>query len=519
MVHKFEVSNFENPNTLDYLFKGRDLILLDWELAEVAGQEYSLKLLNRAIKTPYINFCCIYSSFGNFNEIPLFLDTYFSGLNKDDFEKIKNAYEHIEPEEIQKLWNDHENSIEEFFEENSIIIDTFPIEAIRNKSADLILRYIYISLKSDKYIIGEDTNNKYEVLNAGSSDSFIINNTFVMTLKKDLNVDSDYSGLLKRISQIIVKNKGSFFQLLGLEMQSVFNSNERFIDETILKSSTEALFQFRNHINNDKTFGIIIKKLLLEQATLKLRTAKLELLNTDFLDFKSKELENQVPSNEDLFQLNVFYNSVTVKSLNPDDIPNLNFGDIFKGSGDDYYLCITALCDCYYPNKINGNYYFVKGTTLGDIELALKLGDTAFLSFLSNGKAVYWGDIEKPNLNKIKEVRLSNSKDDNSLLNKDIEEQNKKIEKLLQNQVILTRFLYKPFYIKPVVYNVENNKLIDNKIRIWDITNNFNHDIRNHNLNYYEIDYVTTLRNDYAQRIANHAFGHPARVGVDFIKK
>ena len=143
-VHKFEVSNFENPNTLDYLFKGRDLILLDWELAEVAGQEYSLKLLNRAIKTPYINFCCIYSSFGNFNEIPLFLDTYFSGLNKDDFEKIKNAYEHIEPEEIQKLWNDHENSIEEFFEENSIIIDTFPIEAIRNKSADLILRYIYI---------------------------------------------------------------------------------------------------------------------------------------------------------------------------------------------------------------------------------------------------------------------------------------------------------------------------------------------------------------------------------------
>jgi len=79
--------------------------------------------------------------------------------------------------------------------------------------------------------------------------------------------------------------------------------------------------------------------------------------------------------------------------------------------------------------------------------------------------------------------------------------------------------LYKPFYIKPVVYNVENNKLIDNKIRIWDITNNFNHDIRNHNLNYYEIDYVTTLRNDYAQRIANHAFGHPARVGVDFIKK
>jgi len=517
-VHKFEVSNFENPNILDYLFKGRDLILLDWELAEVDGQKHSLELLSRAIKTPYINFCCIYSSSGNFNGIPLFLDTYFSGLNGDDFSTIKNTYSHIEQEEIKNIWTKSKELIDNYLVENEINIESFPIERIRYKSKELILKYIYISLTIEKFIIPEHTITDYEVLNAGN-DSFIINNTFVLTLKKEVGPDSDYNILLRRISDNIIKNKGSFFQLLGLEMQSVFNSNERFIDETILKSSTEALFQFRNHIGDDKTFGIIIKKLLLEQATLKLRTAKLELLESDFLDSKSKELESQVPSNEDLFQLNVFYNSVTVDILDPDDIPNLNFGDIFKGSGDDYYLCITALCDCYYPNKVNGNYYFVKGTAFIDIELALKLGDTAFLSFLSNGKAVYWGDIEKPKLNKIKEVTLSNSIDDNSLLNKDIEEQNKQIEKLLLNQDILTRFLYKPFYIKPVVYNVENNKLIDNKIRIWDITNNLIHNTRNHNLNYYEINYVTTLRNDYAQRIANHAFGHPARVGVDFVSK
>src|SRR5690606_12169715 len=174
-----------------------------------------------------------------------------------------------------------------------------------------------------------------------------INNTFVLTLKKDMNEDSDYNKLLKRISDTVTKNNGSFFQLLGLEMKSIFNSNEKFIDETILKSSTEALFQFRNHINDDKTFGIIIKNLLIEQTTLKLRTAKLELLKPDFLDFKSNELKDKVPSNEDLFQLNVFYNSVKVKGLNPEDIPNLNFGDVFKEmEGDDYYLCITALCDC-----------------------------------------------------------------------------------------------------------------------------------------------------------------------------
>ena len=516
VVHKFEKSNLENPQILDYLFKGRDLILLDWELAGVAGQEHSLKLLNQAVSTPYINFCCIYSSSGNFNEIPLFLDAYFSGLSKAEFEVIKTTYEYIEPEEIQKFWDENSN-IEDFFKANSIDVSTFPIEKIREKSLELILRYIYISLVSEKLIIPESANEDYEVLNVGDN-SFIINNTFVLTLKKDMTEDSDYNKLLKRISDTVTKNNGSFFQLLGLEMQSVFNSNERFIDETILKSSTEALFQFRNHINDDKTFGIIIKKLLVEQATLKLRTAKLELLKTDFLDFKSKELANKTPSNDDLFQLNVFYNAVSVKSLNTEDIPNLNFGDVFKGSGEDYYLCVTALCDCYYPNKIDHNFYFVKGTEFNDIELALRLGDTAFLSFLPNQKAVYWGDLEKPELKKIKELVLSNSDDDAKKLKNDLASQKGLIDKLVHNQEVLNRFLYKPFYIKPKVYNVDNNKLVDGKIRIWDITNKFTKEEFDQKLNYFDVEYITTLRNDYAQRIANHAFGHPARVGVDFVK-
>jgi len=516
-IHKFDVSNLKNENTLNYLFKGRDLILLDWELAGVAGQEHSLNLLHRAVDTPYINFCCIYSSSNNFNEIPLFLDAYFSGLNKGEFNIIQESYSHVEPDDILKVWNKDENEIKAFFEENGIEIDNFPIERLKAKSVYMLLHYIYISLKNEKFIIPEVANREHEVLNNGS-DSFMINNTFVLTLKKDLDTDSDYNNLLRRISEIIVKNKGSFFQLLGLEMQSVFNSNERFIDETILKSSTEALFQFRNHINDDKTFGIIIKKLLLEQATLKLRTAKLELLNSDFLEFKSKELENKIPSNEDLFQLNVFYNSVSVKSLNPEDMPNLNFGDVFKGANGDYYLCITALCDCYYPNKIDHNFYFVKGTEFNDVELALKLGDTAFLSFLPNEKAIYWGDIEKPKLKKINTIVLSNSNDDTKKLNGDVALQKGQIDKLIFNQEILNSFLYKPFYIKPKVYNVENNKLVDNKIRIWDISNRFARDTYEQNLNYFDVEYITTLRNDYSQRIANHAFGHPARVGVDFVK-
>jgi len=503
VVHKFDASNLDNPKILDYLFKGRDLILLDWELAEVAGQEYSLNLLNKAVSTPYINFCCIYSSSGNFNEIPLFLDAYFSGLNKEEFDVIKTAYEYIGPEEIITLWNANGN-IDDFFAANSIDVSAFPVERIKEKSAELILRYIYISLVSEKLIIPESANDDYDVLSVDDN-SFIINNTFVLTLKKDVNEDSDYNKLLKRISNTVTKNNGSFFQLLGLEMQSVFNSNERFIDETILKSSTEALFQFRSHINDDKIFATIIKKLLIEQATLKLRTAKLELLQPDFLNFKSQDLKSKTPTNDDLFQLNVFYNSVTVKGLNPDSVPNLNFGDVFKDSNNNYYLCITALCDCYYPNKIDSNFYFAKGKEFTDIETALRLGDTAFLSFLPNTKVVHWGDAE---IVKIEKIRKQDGETDEDFKNRKLEIELKAYK----------TFLYKPFYIKPKVYNVERNKLVDNKIRIWDITNKFTNEQIDQNLNYFEVEYITTLRNDYTQRIANHAFGHPSRVGVDFVK-
>lgn len=514
-VHKFEKSNLDDPKTIEYLFKGKDLILLDWELAELAGQEYSLKLLNKAISTPYINFCCIYSSSTNFNQIPLFLDAFFCGLNAENFEEIRNTYSFFESADLEDIVNKDEEAISIFVLESDLDFATFPVENLIGKPESFLIRLIHISLNLDKFFLADDSLTKYEVLNTGNN-SFMINNTFVLTLKKDFTEDSDINKLLTRISEVIVKNKGSFFQLLGLEMQSVFNSNERFIDETILKSTTEALFQFRNHLKDDKTFGIIIKKLLIEQATLKLRTAKLKLLDSDFLTYKSREI-TEIVSNEDLFQLNVFYNSVTVKSLNGGDIPNLNFGDVFKGQNKDYYLCITALCDCYYPS--DGNFYFAKGSEFSDVELALQLGDTAFLSFLPDGKAVYWGVIETPSLKKSIEVELSNSSDDVKKMKDDLCKQKALISRLQKNQEILNRFLYKPFFIKPKVYNVKNNKLIGNKIQIWDITNNLRIEPGDQNLNYFDIEYITTLRSDYAQRIANHAFGHPARVGVDFVKK
>lgn len=503
-VHRFEIKDLDEPKTIEYLFKGKDLILLDWELNEFDGQEHSLNLLHKAVSSPNINFCCIYSSSRNFDTIPLYLVAYFSGLTKEQFETIKETYSYIELQDLQNIINKNEDEILDFGKENEINGETFPIDEHKDKSILYLTRLVYISLNVENFFVADSQILKYEVLNTGD-DSFMINNTFVLTLKKDFNNDADYEKLLRRISDIVVNNEGSFFQLLGLEMQSIFNENESFIDNSILKSSTEALFQFRNHFDDDKVFGSIIKKLLIEQASLKFRTAKLKLLESDFLQDQSAKLANKPPSKEDLFQLNVFHNSVTISGMH-DSIPNLNFGDIFIDEKDNYYLCVTALCDCYEPNKIQGNFYFVRGKKLKNNDLALKLGDTAFVSFLPKNVAIYWGNLDSAKFDVIEKQNQGESIDAY------------RVRKLTNEMEGYKQFLYKPFYVKPQIFNVENNKLIDNKLRMWDISNKYTLDEIKQDLNEFNLTYLTTLRQDYAQRIANHAFGHPARVGVDFVK-
>src|SRR5690606_9504574 len=112
----------------------------------------------------------------------------------------------------------------------------------------------------------------------------------------------------------VIKNKNSFIQLLGLEMQTIFNENERFVDENLLNSSSSALFSHRSYLKkqqkSDITFSSIIKRILLEHASLKLRTAKLTLLDSNFLDEESKN-HSTSPSIQELHLLNTFYNSVT----------------------------------------------------------------------------------------------------------------------------------------------------------------------------------------------------------------
>ncbi len=476
-VHKYQVGDEENENTLNYLFNDRDLVLLDWKLEGKDGEERSLRLLADIVTKPHIHFCVVYTSENNKGIDNVFANilSYFTSEDENYFKKLKEELE--DEEDIIRLKDKIDNIN---IHRHSVNIGRKIGELIKEGHKGTIDEIIRLTEESDKVcalskasIALNDFFKSSEPLPCPSTSSFenkslTINNTIILILNKSENTPED---LINNISGDIIKSKNSFTQLLGLEMQSVFAKSSSFIDDSIIQFSKDAVLYHREHYKKEGTehlFPEFIKDILLEKAKLNLRSERLSLLEDEVLD--SQETPTSVDDKE-LISMNVFYNS----SKHTGEDKKLNFGDVFKREAEgkiEYYICITALCDCLRPDK--NKFFFAKGESIKQ-EKALKLGDTAFISFLSKDDIVKWTTV------------------------------NTKITDELHK--------YSPVYIKPIQFTVVEPKFNNDTELAFKTLN------EGGNINEIKVKYLSTVKSNYAQRIANHAFSHPIRVGVDFVKK
>ena len=72
-----------------------------------------------------------------------------------------------------------------------------------------------------------------------------------------------------------------------------------------------------------------------------------------------------------------------------------------------------------------------------------------------------------------------------------------------------------PTYIIPQSYFVADNMIKNGKLTIC----RFKANELKYKVEDCIFEYRTTVKQNYAQRIANHAFTHPVRVGIDFVRK
>jgi hypothetical protein len=517
VVHKFQNSDLSDDNIKSYLFKDRDLVLLDWKLEGKDGEEYSLELLSDIIAKPYIHFCTIYTSESENRLVEVFQNilSYFSNGTKAYYGELEKKIE-------AEFSEDEIRSIKPFLDEinlyrndktklpnctKNILKYISRIKLITGEN-DLIEASIKISIAlmdTHKAMIAQPSPNVVSFDNQ----TLVINNTVIILLNKSENQPNV---IIKKLSERIEKETYSFTQLLGLEMRSTFKEGCSFIDDNLLKVTPEAFFTHRTHlINNSKekkdtSFKLLIKNVLTEQATIKLGSAKLSLFDDSFLNEQSEIHKDKTPSPESMIAMNIFYNSVKYDYTEGLCTKKLDFGDLFEDDGI-YYLCITTLCDCLRPENIKNNYYFVIGKPI-DIELALTLGDRAFISFIPNNKAVSWILPEGDN----DEYESSLPSDEGIELLK---------ERIIKLGKINKGLKHKPLYIKPQPYNVRNSKIKDGTIEIRRIETIEKEDSeKDHgDIVFDTVKYITTIKSNYTQRIANHAFTHPLRVGIDFISK
>lgn len=479
-VVKFQKGIETDKKELDFITANRDFVILDWKLDGEYGEEYSLRILKEVVNAKHIHFCTIYTSADELDVVMKNLISFFSNKNDEYYIEIREKIE-LEQFSAELIDTFHQINFKRFKKDEIKELR----RSIYNKDRNIIPTLKEITAEDDDTcaivrasISLWDTFKSTEELCCPSyidqeGKIIVINNTIITILNKSNN---EASVLLDNFKKHIINDIDSYNQLLGIELYNHLFRTSAITNDAIMSFPKDALIFHRKNLKKESIgyfFKNFMDEILLEKISLSLRDRKSLLLDDELLDEFELRLDNGYNDPIAIQKMNVFYNSFYLNKNNK----TINFGDVFRIENQQssrYLICLTALCDCLRPQeKIKGNYYFAEGKNI-KLQTALELGETAFISYLNNGITIVWSDI--------------------------IESENGQ--------------KYSPIYVKPIQYKVleNSNKLNDqNQIDVYYL--NKTGEIKKEILTY-----LGTIRPNYTQRIANHAFSYPIRVGVDFVK-
>jgi hypothetical protein len=484
-VFKYTKGDENDINKLKFITENRDFVILDWKLDGKDGEEESLKILSEIVNTNHIHFSTIYTSEENLDDVLLNILSYFSGKDKTYYEEIKETLE-LEnlSEELKTLFHQinvkrcNNDLVRDYKKEIYAKYKTVPNKLKEITGAeDLTCAIIKTSIALSNKVTS-DIELQCPTFIDNDKKIVVINNTIITILKKS---DNKADVLLENFKNHIINDVDSFNQLLGIELYNHLYRASAITNDSTISFPRNALIHHRKKLKSDNIdyfFNSFMDEVLMEKISMSLRNRESLLLNDVLLDEFELGLDPNYSDVNSLHKMNVFYNSYYFDKKNQ----ILNFGDVLLVEPNEnhkttpkYLICLTPLCDCLRPqDKIKSNFYFAEGTNI-KAEDALNLGDTAFVSYLSNNITIKWTEITLDDLKKS----------------------------------------YSPLYIKPLQYKVfENQNKFDESNQILVHYLDKTGEVKSENLKY-----IGTIRPNYAQRIANHAFSYPIRVGVDFVKK
>lgn len=478
----------------NYSLQGRDMLILDWQLSKNQPEHSpTLAIISEAVKKNSLHFVCIYTETesNKFRDIIYSINSYFAPFDDGSVEKdIEAIKEIVEGEGISfsdvfdddliarmkemvlfrdkagTIFNEVKKTIEQKSNAKTCqqIVQYLGAKAKEGSYANILYGFCAIGMKLSKELFEQPkTLNAKDIRNYTDDHCLVVNHTIILISNKKEVKPVD---LYNKFKNAIISDSGNFLTLMGLEMRNTFRESSSFIGKDIDSINELAFFHHKETSVPSEAFYDFLRELWKSQSAAFLYDSDNRPKIFSVLDSykQSKDIDKKMETflsdgksyQQPLAMLNYYYNTLVINRSEND---KFRFGDIFrlyKEDGnvtDQYLLCITAHCDCLYSaEKINNMFYFVKGSK-GSIDKALMEGDTAFNSYVKNGASI---------------------------------------------EVI--NWMDKPFtlYIKPAANNI--SLTVDVII---------GEDKR-------KMKFHSTLKENYAQRIANSAFIYPLHVGIFF---
>ncbi len=441
----------------DYVFKNRDLLILDWQLtSDQIKFKDTLLILKDAAENPGLGFVVIYTWQQDLDIIELNIRSFFnnnnssqshsdnryeeliSRLDQEFFDRengnmeIDDAETFLEHKRVKELISDltmrgrepfskkiktFEGEIRKLFGDQKIgreFLDQF--EKVLKElygSKNLFGGCEQIEFRNRTSYIRDIpyASPPYCYKNHDRDHALWVNNTYITIFKKG---EPEPESVYKSLSDQLCKKPGNIMALIALEMKNNFRENSVKIGKDLLSIDELAFFhlydkdksqdkeEFYEFLRNNWKHQVAAFHLNSDSRVFEVLPAyiKEEEIDKKLKDFRER---NKDTFHKELAELNFLYSFHHQTKKKGDHI---RFGDIFSVHNSKeaeetktYLLIITAHCDCLRPKKINYNYHLVIGSRQDALRTPLKNATDdkgAFSFFKADGKPISIEWITKP---------------------------------------------------------------------------------------------------------------------------
>lgn len=361
-------------NVINDKMRQKDLLILDWELTKVTDIKKPIEIIDGALSNN-VQYICIYTNAHNLTGVCEILRLYYCGFSKGEVDSVA-----AQCEEQGLLKDEFAKDIIDCFERKN-----GDIRSLKEKAKEL---GVSVSVNG----LGENSSKLwYKLYFAWSGKILPEKNDFVVSKKVDdstvLNIggrlvfvfgkSEDKSSeqmnkvvpenIIPSIAKYMVEAPNSILDALWLYYFNIFQDALYKRTEFFRNISSSAFFYhankmlkeegrddveafFKESFKEEMTQRIDVKSITIPEEILQMMVDRGAVVEPAHILNELVKLNERITMNRSLSNIE----------------HSISFGDLFQCVNSEngfceYWLCITAKCDCRRPEKISNNYIFIGG--------------------------------------------------------------------------------------------------------------------------------------------------------------